>query len=306
MTILRYTEGTLDMRALGFHQALTAVEALIYPAEDIVTPPIGIPGAGTLPHVMKADVQISLDGPYSLHAWGLGLQVEGTALTGGVISWLRTPGIDLQHISLKATDLWAAVLTTDQGDDRALVSRFLRGNDWIDLGGGDDAVFAGAGKDLITDQEGADLILAGRGDDMIWASGEGDTILGGAGHDFISHDFGDARIFGGEGDDTLVGFGTHDTMTGGAGADYFVIGDPGRDVVRDFTHGEDKVVLSDVWGVTNGLHQVVTDAGLLLEAKGWKVLFRGITALTAEDFSEGPYALQVRAEQSFFDGWDYA
>lgn len=90
-----------------------------------------------------------------------------------------------------------------------------------DGGKGDDVLYGRSGKDVFNGNEGADALYGGKGDD---------------------------KLDGGEGDDTLDGGEGRDVLTGGAGADTFVFkkADLGRarDVITDFTSGEDKIDLS--------------------------------------------------------------
>ncbi|MBR2179215.1 MAG: calcium-binding protein [Selenomonadaceae bacterium] len=63
-----------------------------------------------------------------------------------------------------------------------------------------------------------------------------DTITGGNGNDSIN---------GGAGDDLIIGGSGNDTLTGGNGSDTFVCSsEDGNDVIKDYTVGEDVIILS--------------------------------------------------------------
>ena len=78
-----------------------------------------------------------------------------------------------------------------------------------------------------------------------------DTIYGGAGADEIEGNAGNDKLYGENGDDTLEGGKGADTLTGGDGNDVFVYsaGD-GKDVIADYTSGEDYIMLDDDAEVT--------------------------------------------------------
>lgn len=81
-----------------------------------------------------------------------------------------------------------------------------------------------------------------------------DVLSGGAGNDHLSGDQGVDRVTGGAGNDVLAGGLGRDVLTGGAGRDVFdfdTVAQSGfaaarRDVIRDFTRGEDRIDLSSI------------------------------------------------------------
>ncbi|MGB3790422.1 MAG: alkaline phosphatase PhoX, partial [Phormidesmis sp.] len=116
-------------------------------------------------------------------------------------------------------------------------------------GGGDDTIFAGGGADNVAGNEGNDKIYGGAGKDRL-AGGDGDdflfgglgddTLLGEAGNDRLYGKAGRDTLVGGNGDDLLVGGRSRDMLIGGAGSDTFVLeAGPAKDLVMDFTAGED-------------------------------------------------------------------
>jgi Ca2+-binding RTX toxin-like protein len=92
----------------------------------------------------------------------------------------------------------------------------------------------------------ADEVLLGGGDDVAQLGWGGDRAIGRGGNDWLFGDQGFDRLFGGDGDDILVGGLGFDLLTGGAGADHFQFEDLRHcgDRIRDFTPGEDLLVLS--------------------------------------------------------------
>jgi Ca2+-binding RTX toxin-like protein len=132
---------------------------------------------------------------------------------------------------------------TLQGDGGANRIAGYGGGDVIVGWGGDDLLFGGGGDDWLLGSDGDDLVEGGVG---------ADTVLGGAGDDTLKGQDGPDWLDGGAGADRLEGGGMGDTLTGGADADLFVFraavhsrtGAGLRDVIRDFTRGEDRVDLS--------------------------------------------------------------
>jgi Ca2+-binding RTX toxin-like protein len=137
----------------------------------------------------------------------------------------------------------------DTGND-LLVGRL--GNDALFGGAGDDVSIGGAGNDFIQeDDTGNDRLFGGAGDDIFFGGAGDDRLRGGAGNDFMRGMGGDDRIRGGSGQDAVIGDGGDDRLRGGAGSDGFVFERPvlfdvsatDKDVILDFTKGEDKIRL---------------------------------------------------------------
>lgn len=101
------------------------------------------------------------------------------------------------------------------------------------------------------------------GNDTVSGSSLADTIYGDAGNDQLNGNAGNDQLFGGEGADVLNGGARRDILTGGMGRDvmtggtdrdtfdFNLIQETGktastRDVIRDFTTGEDKIDLSTI------------------------------------------------------------
>lgn len=81
-----------------------------------------------------------------------------------------------------------------------------------------------------------------------------DTLEGGGGNDVLEGWSGNDSLLGGAGNDVLAGGQGQDVLTGGAGNDRFKFGGLGhlgnssttRDVITDFTRGQDKIDLSGI------------------------------------------------------------
>lgn len=86
------------------------------------------------------------------------------------------------------------------------------------------------------------VLIANAGNNFLSGSGGNDRLVGGKGDDVLNGGSGDDVLIGGKGDDILVG---------DAGADQFLFSsnrsfrasDFGRDVIRGFTTGVDKIVV---------------------------------------------------------------
>ncbi|MGI1662217.1 beta strand repeat-containing protein [Palleronia sp. KMU-117] len=100
---------------------------------------------------------------------------------------------------------------------------------------GNDAIDAtGYAWTLILDGRGGnDTLIGGSANDLFYAGDGNDSVFGGAGNDALIGDAGNDSLNGGAGDDFLLGLG---------GADVFVFDDAwGKDVVKDFTDGVDRL-----------------------------------------------------------------
>ncbi|MFV0383069.1 calcium-binding protein [Paracoccus sp. (in: a-proteobacteria)] len=148
-------------------------------------------------------------------------------------------------------------LTLDAGDDTLSGGD---GNDWV-LASGTARVKinlnktemqdTGRGTDTLSEVENA---RGGSGNDRLNGTPDANILQGGAGRDVMTGMGGNDRLIGGGGADRLTGGAGKDILSGGAGADRFIfrtIQDSGvtpaaRDVITDFRHGVDKIVLSPI------------------------------------------------------------
>ena len=190
------------------------------------------------------------------------------------------------------------------------------GDDQVYAGYGSDTVLGGAGDDrlygcgttegggmsaaYLAREDQADLLFGGAGNDLIVGAGGDDTLRGGTGNDLLYGDWGADRLVGGAGDDTLHGGVGPDRLRGGAGADIFAFAmanapavsgleagsGEGRDVVLDFTRGEDHLRFEGIspdavtWEALRG--------GVLVEIAApdgtqGEIWLRGVSQLGADD-----------------------
>ncbi|MEL6584935.1 MAG: calcium-binding protein [Pseudomonadota bacterium] len=129
-------------------------------------------------------------------------------------------------------------LNGGSGDD---ILQGFDGKDRLSGGDGDDEILSGSGNDISKGGDGEDLIFGNSGKNTLRGGNDDDEIVGG--------DDGD-KIFGDAGDDRMWGMQGNDTLTGGAGDDDFIFfRDPevrqGNDVIKDYTPGDDTIILAN-------------------------------------------------------------
>lgn len=149
------------------------------------------------------------------------------------------------------------LLNPDQGEDSAL-STAAFSTAHIDIAHG------GGGDDRIYGQGGVDLMFGGSGNDQLYGGEGNDGLRGGTGNDTLD---------GGAGNDILIGGLGNDILTGGSGEDLFkwVDGDldNSKDRITDFTIGQDKIDLSDLFSdETRTLDQLLNSHVIEITDKG--------------------------------------
>ncbi|MEB3312249.1 MAG: calcium-binding protein [Snowella sp.] len=149
-----------------------------------------------------------------------------------------------------------------QGSSRIDLIYAGSGQDWLYGYGGNDLLNGEQGNDYLYGGIGNDELYGGRkgttyvddGDDYLYGGSGNDKLFGGTGNDYLSgendNDYleggtGDDTLLGGMGSDILVGGSGNDLLTGGANIDWFSFSNitGSIDRVRDFTYGEDKILL---------------------------------------------------------------
>ena len=108
-----------------------------------------------------------------------------------------------------------------------------------------DTLYGGGGNDLLKGNAGNDKLFGDAGNDTLYGGAGVDTLSGGAGNDKLYGDAGNDSLAGGAGADTLSGGTGNDTLTGNAGKDVFLFDGKGKDVITDYTAGQDKIVLTN-------------------------------------------------------------
>lgn len=191
-----------------------------------------------------------------------------------------------------SADLASLAAEWEEGGHRAALRSLLDGDDRVIGSTGDDALLGGGGRDKIKGKEGddeldggggRDRLIGGDGEDRMFGRGDDDKLKGGDGDDELYGGSGDDTLRGGEGSDLLYGEDGDDRLTGNQGADDFLFdGEDGRDVVRDFDEGVDRI------GVYGGvdLDDVSvrsTDEGVELSFGETEVLLRGVASFDTDD-----------------------
>lgn len=131
----------------------------------------------------------------------------------------------------------AGELTGNPGDNRL---KGRSGADTLDGGAGDDRLIGNRGHDRLAGGAGEDILRGGHKRDHLLGGNGDDTLKGGGWRDHLEGGAGDDRLVGQRGPDRLDGGTSDDILRGGSGADTFVF-KAGRDVIRDFEAGVDRL-----------------------------------------------------------------
>lgn len=146
--------------------------------------------------------------------------------------------------------------------DRPDIINGLGGNDILNALGTNDTLNGGLGNDTLNGNGGNDTLNGDGGNDRLNGGSGNDILNGGIGNDSLNGGAGNDTINGGTGNDTLIGGSGNDILVGGAGKDtmsdqtgndiyrYFNTSESTvgaqRDVILDFTRGNDKLDLSSI------------------------------------------------------------
>jgi Ca2+-binding RTX toxin-like protein len=107
----------------------------------------------------------------------------------------------------------------------------------------DDVINGQGGNDKLWGLSGNDILRGGTGNDTLVGGFGSDALIGDAGNDFLYGQDWDDFLTGGTGDDFLVGGTGINTLSGGLGSDIFALTGESRDIVLDFTLGQDRIGL---------------------------------------------------------------
>jgi len=128
----------------------------------------------------------------------------------------------------------------------------VSGFEWVRGGAGSDTIVgyaslpAGVPYLILSGREGNDKVTGGRSGEDIFGGTGNDTLAGGGGADHIRGDAGIDQVLGQLGADTLEGGAGRDRLVGGGGNDVFLIRtNSDREIVADFTDGQDRIDLSN-------------------------------------------------------------
>lgn len=116
--------------------------------------------------------------------------------------------------------------------------------------------YGGFGNDRMVGNSANNILLGRNGNDVVLGLNGHDILNGGNGNDVVQGGAGSDRVFGQAGNDALFGDAGFDLLNGGAGNDMFIyrrISDSltpaaERDVISDFTRGQDRINLAQLDG----------------------------------------------------------
>ncbi|MEM1314174.1 MAG: sulfatase-like hydrolase/transferase, partial [Pseudomonadota bacterium] len=161
----------------------------------------------------------------------------------------------------------------------------LEGDDTLYGSYGDDVILGGEGNDQLRGGYQQDVLSGEAGDDVLLGGPGFDTLIGGEGDDYFDGGTSRDSILGQAGDDTIVGGQASDILSGGAGADLFIMGaGSGRDIVVDFTPGEDSIAFTAITQAEFGVLE--RDYGSIVGTASAYVILIGVakTELSLSDF----------------------
>lgn len=291
MAIVILASDGFDFRMVDLHAVFDGGTQTLSEATGAeLTPGIGytvgavnnmIPGNIIAPDThLRYDVATAPD----FDLWGISPEAGGTLVRASGAWYATGSAINIVGFLVLADDFFAAAATLSLDDDKAILRRVFRNNDYVQGATSNDAFHLGAGDDIYFDQGGQDWVHGGYGNDFLSAGcgnngNFNDTLIGGFGDDIILNLYGAGRMFGGEGADTLIGGFDNDQMRGGNGADVFVFErDAGSHLVMDFDPAVDKLVVPE--GASSLADLTITQIGgrVQIDLGNWTVILRNVNA----------------------------
>lgn len=152
------------------------------------------------------------------------------------------------------------------------------------------------GNDTINGSTAGDRLFAWNGNDILYGNGGNDRLNGGLGADTLN---------GGASDDTLTGGNAKDRMAGGSGKDIYDfnnVAESGpysgsRDVITDFTRGQDKIDLSGIDANTqaagNSAFTRIIGASASFTAAGQLKLSGGVLYINTDGDATAEFSVQL-------------
>ena len=105
---------------------------------------------------------------------------------------------------------------------------------------------------LLTGDNSNDHLIGNVRDETLLGLDGNDILLGYGGNDQLIGGNGNDTLLGGMGDDLLIGGLGDDILYGNSGLDIFQVSGAGKDTIKDFTKGEDKIDVSGLETYTLG------------------------------------------------------
>ena len=184
------------------------------------------------------------------------------------------------------------------------------GDDSINGGATEDAIFAGSGNDTIYSRQGEDLVYGGDGDDYIDTCQDDDIVFGGNGNDTIIGGYGDDILYGEAGNDTIYAgdFGKT-TIIGGTGDDELYSASQnslGNETTYVYNLGDGNDIIHT--GINDDYLQFgegITKDNVMFSAVGYDLLitFKDSegSIIVKDNFDHRPFSLIKFADGSTYD-----
>jgi Ca2+-binding RTX toxin-like protein len=160
------------------------------------------------------------------------------------------------------------------------------GNDHLLGGDGIDTLMGGVGNDHLEGGDDADTLEGGQGNDQLGGGNGGDTLRGGSGND---------NVDGGSGADFIEGGAGGDTLRGSGGADTFFFASPndGPDILLDFAHGQDHIMIDVPFAANQVAFVGFQDGVASVPAAGPALIYSDVTGALSWDPTGGSAVDQV-------------
>ncbi|MCB1498892.1 MAG: heparin lyase I family protein [Bauldia sp.] len=135
------------------------------------------------------------------------------------------------------------------------------------------------GSDNLVGTPNSDKIDAAGGDDTVTGIEGSDTLLGSGGKDVIRGSDGNDKIIGGKSKDKLDGGRGNDSLKGCGGKDTFIFEENfGKDKIKDFKAGKDKIDLGDFFSSFDDLKGAMDGKGhkVVIDSDEGTIILKGV------------------------------